>query len=139
MRSYVARRIRFRNGERHSVLMELGVLPVHEVTLYLRKFRTRGRAANTIHSVCCCLALLYRQLDAAGIDLRMRFAEGRFLSLPELERIAAVSQYRADDLNDEDASPEVRGNVTPIRKAKIGLRRSTPVQHIQDPIYRGFS
>jgi hypothetical protein len=56
MVEYVAKRVKFRNGERHSVLSRRGGLPVHEATLYLAKYRTRGRAANTIHAVCMSLA-----------------------------------------------------------------------------------
>ena len=33
-------------------------LPVHEVTVYVDKYRTKGRAANAIHSVCGSLALI---------------------------------------------------------------------------------
>ncbi|MFN4267094.1 MAG: hypothetical protein ACK4F8_15260 [Aquabacterium sp.] len=64
MPRYVAKRFRFQNGEHHSVLKGPDGLPVHAVTLFLQKFRKRGRAANTIHAVCQCLALLYRELDA---------------------------------------------------------------------------
>ena len=66
---YVAKRTRFRNGERHSVLSRLGGLPVHEVTLYLAKYRNRGRATNTIHAVCVVLAFLYRELAKTNINL----------------------------------------------------------------------
>jgi hypothetical protein len=62
MTRFVAKRVRFRNGERHSVLSRRGSLPVHEATLYLARYRKRGRAANTIHAVCTVLALLYREL-----------------------------------------------------------------------------
>jgi len=48
MTSYIAKRVRFRNGERLSVLTVAYGLPVHEVTLHLESFRKRGRAANTI-------------------------------------------------------------------------------------------
>lgn len=35
MERFIAKRVRFRNGERHSVLGRPGGLPVHEATLYL--------------------------------------------------------------------------------------------------------
>lgn len=52
MSNFVAKRLRFRDGERFSFLSSPGGLPVHEVVLYLARFRTRGRAAYTIHAVC---------------------------------------------------------------------------------------
>ncbi len=119
MPNYIAKRIRFRNGERHSVLHVPGGLPVHEATLFLDRFRRKGRAANTIHAVCGVLAFLYRELDAAEVGLMDRLAKGQFLNLPELDRLASVAQYRADDLADaEDSS---KPNV--ISMARIRLRR----------------
>lgn len=127
MARYVAKRIRFRNEERHSVLQVVNGLPVHEVTLYLGKYRTKGRAANTIHLVCRCMALLYRQLDTAKINLLARLAEGRFLTPPELDRLAAAVQYRMDDL-DDDSDGQSDSNV--IHIAKIGFRRGTVVEEV---------
>lgn len=121
MPKFVAQRIRFQNGERHSVLQVPYGLPVHEVTLYLGKYRRKGRAANTIHFVCTSLAVLYRELDAAKVNLLDRLAEGRFLSITELEALATATQYRVDDLAegaDEGGKPNV------IHIARIALRRS---------------
>ena len=65
------KRFRFQNGEHHSRAEGTGRTTVHAVTLFLQKFRKRGRAANTIHAVCQCLALLYRELDAnLRVDIR---------------------------------------------------------------------
>jgi hypothetical protein len=61
--------------------------------VYLGKYRVKGRAANTIHFVCCSLALLYKLLDNAKIDLNCRFSQGGFLTVPELERITTAVQY----------------------------------------------
>jgi integrase len=124
MPQYVAKRIRFRNGERYSVLQVPYGLPVHEVTVFLDKFRKRGRAANTVHFVCCSLALLYRELGMAKVNLLDRLAEGRFLSAAELNRLASAAQYRVQDI-DEDAQDESKSNV--IHIAKMGLRRKSDV------------
>lgn len=123
MPNFVAKRVKFQNEERHSVLQAVNGLPVHEVTLYLGKYRTKGRAANTIHSVVRCLALLYRHLDAAKINLLARLGEGTFLTSPELERIAADVQYRMDDIDNE---PESQSNSKIIHIAKIAFRRRKP-------------
>lgn len=120
MTKYVAQRIKFRNGDRHSLLQRVDGLPVHEVTLYLGKYRDKGRAANTIHFVCCCLALLYRELHAARVDLLERLSKGQFLTSLELERLVSAARYRSEDLRDELA--DGKSNVIDIRR--IGIRRS---------------
>ena len=125
MGKYVAQRIRFQNGERHSVLQLSNGLPVHEVTLYLGRYRTKGRAANTIHFVCTSLALLYRELAAARVDLLKRFEQGRFLSSQELDRLAAAAQYRIDDL-DEHVVASGGSNVISINR--VAMRRVKQVE-----------
>jgi len=51
MPNFIAKRVRFRNGERHSVLSRLGGLPVHETTLYLAGFPDSGTGRQ--HHPCC--------------------------------------------------------------------------------------
>jgi hypothetical protein len=125
MTTFVAKRVKFRNGERHSVLSRPGGLPVHEATLYLARYRRRGRAANTIHGVCRVLALLYRELVKAGIDLLQRLRQGQFLTVPELNRIADAAQYWAADLSNEDAAKPRASNVIDIKR--IRMRRTVAV------------
>ena len=122
MTDFVAKRIRFQNGERHSVLARPSGLPVHEVTLYLNRYRRKGRAANTIHFVCASLALLYRELSDAQIDLLQRLRDGRFLSLPEIARVAEAAQYWMDDLL--------------LRPAVISSHRLTLFEGDQSPVSR---
>ena len=117
--SFVAKRIQFRNGERHSVLSRPGHLPVHEATLYLAGFRTRGKAANTIHSVCTTLALLYRWLDAAEIDLYRRLRQGHFLTLPEINRLAETVQHRVVHLSSEEEDHSYRPKVIDIKHVRM--------------------
>lgn len=119
MTCYIAKRVRFRNGERLSVLAVAYGLPVHEVTLYLDSFRKKGRAANTIHFVCCTLALLYRELDRAQINLLERLEAGCFLSAPELDRLASLVQLRMADTDDE-LSRKKKSNL--ISMTRISLR-----------------
>ena len=128
MKDFVAKRLRFRNGEHYSVLTRPGGLPVHEAVLYLAKYRTRGRAANTIHGVCMALALLYRELAKANIDLLERLRQGRFLTVPELNRLSEAAQYRLDDLSYEAAEEPRNPKVINIRR--IRLRRKSPVVEI---------
>ncbi|ANB71235.1 integrase [Paraburkholderia phytofirmans OLGA172] len=126
MTRFVAKRIRFRNGEHHSVLSRPGGLPVHEATLYLNKYRKRGRAANTIHGICMVLALLYRELAKHKIDLLERLRVGQFLTIPQLNRLADAAQYRVDDLSYEDAEEPGTSKVIDIRR--IRMRRKAAVE-----------
>lgn len=137
MAKYVAKRVRFRNGERISVLQVVNGLPVHEVTLYLNKYRIKGRAANTIHGVCRALALLYRLLDKAGINLLSRLGEGKFLTFRELEGIASAVQYSMADLDDDDDALEddtipAKSNVISI--ARIGFRHQNVEEDEIEPV-----
>jgi hypothetical protein len=131
MTQYFAKRVRFRNGERISVLQRPHGLPVQEATLFLDRFRTRGRAANTIHFVCSTLAIVHRELDSAGICLLERLGEGRFLTRPELSRLATAAQYHAADRSKEygDAGANVISihRVYPKLTAKVEKRAQVDV------------
>lgn len=120
MARHTAKRIRFQNGERMSVLVRTDGLPVHEAVLFLGRYRTRGRAANTIHQVCAHLAQLHNALADQGINLVDRFHSGSFLRISELERLAQIAQLNAGDLDDDDvASP--KANV--INLETVRMRR----------------
>ncbi len=128
MTKFVAKRIQFRNGERHAVLRRVGGLPVHEATLFLARFRTKGRRPNTIYRVCTTLALLYRWLHESKIDLMGRLRGGQFLTTPEVHRLVDTAQYRADDLTEEDSTEEVRRQVVDLntvrmRRKKVEIER----------------
>lgn len=122
MTRFVATRIQFRNGERHSVLRRLGGLPVQEATIYLSGFRTRGRAANTIHAVCTALALFYRWLDDSDIDLLSRLKQGSFITLPEIHRLASACQYRNEDLSTETQKSTAKPKVVNIKRTQLRRR-----------------
>lgn len=74
MCNFVAKRLRLRNERRFSFLGRPGKF--REVTFHLARFCKRGRAANAIHAVRAMMALLYRELDKAGILLLRRLALG---------------------------------------------------------------
>lgn len=125
---YVAKRIRFRNGERHSVLQVTHGLPIQEVTLYLGKYRRKGRAANTIHFVCLTLALLYRELGRVKVDLLGRLTTGQFLTIPELNRLASAAQFRVDDLDDNVTD---KGGPQVINLSAVRFRRGKRVTELK--------
>lgn len=126
MTQYIAKRLRLSSGERISVLQRESGLPVHEATLFLDRFRTRGRAANTIHFVCSTLTLVHRELDVAGINLLERLRNAQFLSRPELNRLAMAAQYKIDDHSEEGGKTtkgtisihRVHPKINPSKKAK---------------------
>lgn len=126
MTNFVAKRVRFQNGEHHSVLSRPGGLPVHEATLYLAKYRKRGRAANTIHAVCMSLALVHRELSKAGIDLLDRLRQGEFLTIPEVNRLADSVQYRIADLSEEAVRAQGKSKVIDLKRVR--MRRNVKVE-----------
>lgn len=126
MTRFIAKRIQFRNGERHSVLSRIGGLPVHEATLFLANFRTRGRAANTIHVVCTTLALVYRWLYEAKIDLLARLQSGQFLTIPEIHRLVDIAQYRVDDLSEEESTKSSKTQVIDMHRVRMRRKATQP-------------
>lgn len=135
MTKFVAQRIKFRNGERHSLLQRVDGLPVHEVTLYLGKYRNKGRAASTIHSVCEHLELLYRELHAAGVNLLERLQTGQFLTVPELDRLVSAARYRLKDLEEELS--KAKEKVIDIRR--IGIRRNQKLVERQPVVVQTYA
>lgn len=121
MTHYISRQIKLKSGERTSLALRPGGLPVHEVTLFLDTFRTRGRAAQTIHYVATALAVAHRELDAAKVSLLDRFLQARFLTRPELSRLSSALQFQAYVPEDP---PEEARNVISFRS--IYPRRTIP-------------
>ena len=101
------------------MLSRVGGLPVHEATLFLARFRTQGRAANTIHVVCTTLALFYRWLHEANIDLLVRLRKGQFLTVPELHRLIDTAQYRADDLSEDASTKSTKAQVIDLHRVRM--------------------
>lgn len=132
MSQFTVKRIRFRNGERTSVLLRPDGVPVHEVVLFLDRYRRRGRAANTLHAICCALAVLYREMARSEIDLVARLREGRFLTSTELNRVAAATQFRADDSSAAE-DPASSPNVINLRSVQPRIRAKSVEVVAVDP------
>ncbi|WP_317205090.1 site-specific integrase [Janthinobacterium sp.] len=72
------------------------------------------------------LALLYRELATADIDLLQRLRQGQFLTAQELNRLVDATQYWLADLSDEDAEQQGSSNVIDIKRIRI--RRKSAVE-----------
>lgn len=129
MPEYVAKRIRFQNGEHHSVLMGPNGLPVHSATLFLRRYRLSGHAANTIQLVCQCLALLHRELDAhPSVDLLDRLRSGQFLTRSELYRLSEVAQYPMRGLAHE-SKKQAASQVVSLESVRMRRGKASKTTH----------
>lgn len=125
MRDFVAKRIRLRSSERLSVLMHRG-MPVQLAVLFLNRYRTRGSAANTVHQVCECLAVLHNHLAGLQVDLWERLSSGRFLSTAELDSFALAAQFtlRANDVALESKA----GATTVVNLERARFRRTKDLE-----------
>lgn len=128
MKQFYVKRIRFRNGERMSLVVGDDGIPVHEIVLFLGRFRTRGLASNTVHGACKALLMLYRDLEVKRIDLWGRLRQGRFLTLPEVDGIVAAAQYRLDESLDDEHGPA--GNAV-VNINTVRMRHQTVVREVQ--------
>jgi integrase len=125
---YVAKRIRFRNGERLSVLLHAG-MPVHIAVLFLNRYRTRGLAANTLHDVCDVLAGLHNHMQRREVDIWEKLSAGHFLSLSDLNAFAEAAQYKKRQLDEVDEAKAKRVvNIEKLRfRATVKAKPRTPV------------
>ncbi len=127
MKQFFVRRIRFQNGERMSLVVGEDGLPVHEIVLWLSRFRTRGLSSNTMHGACKALVALYRDLQVKRINLLGRLGEGKFLTLPEVDGIVVAAQYRLDDPSaDRDERPAANAVVN-IKTVRMRRQKGAPV------------
>ncbi|TXH00031.1 MAG: site-specific integrase [Nevskiaceae bacterium] len=127
MRDFVAKRARFRNGERLSVLMHQG-MPVQLAVLFLNRYRARGNAANTIHQVCEFLAMLHNHLAGQHVDLWERLCSGRFLSAPELDSFAMAAQFKVKDLDEDQGRDIEPRSVVNLERARLRRTRDVEAQ-----------
>lgn len=123
VRTYQVKRLKFRNGERTSILLRKDTgLPVHEVALFLNRCRLKGRSANTLHEIARSVAFLLWQMDVHGVNLLERFGAGNFLSASEIARFAASTQFQTADLEVDATEYEKSARKTVISLKQVLLR-----------------
>lgn len=86
---YAVRTVILESGERLPLLIDCDTgSPLFEPTLYaLTELRGRGRASATIEQALRAVMVLHRFLDTRGVALDVRLAEGRLLTLGEIEEL----------------------------------------------------
>lgn len=108
------------NGERLPILLGSDGLPLFEPTLFaLTEIRAKNRAANTIGNSLRAILVFYLFLDQSRINLKGRLAEGRLLSMGEIEELVRlcrlpIEKIASVSIHDEVAS--VAGPVVSIEK-----------------------
>lgn len=95
-------------------------MPVHEVTLFLLRSRTKGLASKTIHTICISISIVHNKLNE--IDLLARFKTGRFLTTAELTRLEMEAQYWVSDQSDEEM-PQANSKIISIHNVHPKSRR----------------
>lgn len=134
MATYGAKRLKFRNGERISILQNRATgLPVHEAVLFVANtYRIRGIAAGTIHKVVRSLALLHNSLEADGVSLLERLRKGQFPTQQEINRLAQEARYRADSDEEKDVllTSAPSRNSTVISLERVRMRHKAPPQKV---------
>jgi integrase len=87
-------------GERLPMLIGSDGLPLFEPTVFsLTEPRARNRAANTIGNCLRALLVLYLFLDLRRIDLRKRMAEGRLLTMGEVEELVRLCKLPVKNIS----------------------------------------
>ncbi|WP_210148078.1 tyrosine-type recombinase/integrase [Aromatoleum petrolei] len=75
------------------------------------------------------MALLYRELAKARVDLLERLRRGQFLTVPELNRLADAAQYHVADLSLEDVGEPGPSNVVDMKR--IRMRRKVAIEEVK--------
>jgi len=110
------------NGERLPILLGSDGLPLFEPTLFaLTEIRAKNRAANTIGNSLRAILVFYLFLDQSHINLKARLAEGRLLSMGEIEELVRlcrlpIEKIASVSIHDEVSS--VAGPVVSIEKCR---------------------
>ncbi|MFZ7336591.1 tyrosine-type recombinase/integrase [Comamonas jiangduensis] len=131
MAIYYARRVKFQNGERISVLQQVEGLPVHTATLFLDGMRSRNLASATLHYACMALAVFHQEMDEAGIDVMHRLKQGLFLSRHELTRLVAAARHPKSELGEEP-------NCSPQKVVSIHSVYPRKKKHVEEDISVGL-
>lgn len=87
------------SGERLPILLDQQGQPMFDPTVFaLTEVRGKNLAANTIGNVLRAVMAFQLFLDARGIDLDTRLADGALLSLGEVEDLARLCRLKIADL-----------------------------------------
>lgn len=123
------------SGERLPVLLDRQGQPMFDPTVFaLTEVRGKNLAANTIGNVLRVVMAFQLFLDARGIDMDARLADGALLSLGEVEDLTRQCRLRLADLaalSGERANAAVAPaptKVTSIEKARMQVQADSPAE-----------
>ena len=117
----------FPDGERFPMLVDAMGCPNWYSTLFATtRIRNAGQAANTIHAALSSVRHLFTWAEQKAVDIEVRFALREFLTVGEIEALAAHAQRRASE-KQQDAGAVIQLHVSPNR---VGARFKSPVRRV---------
>lgn len=102
--------------------------PLFEPTLFAVSLRAKSSAANTIQQAMRSVAVLQQTLDRLGIDLNQRIAQGKYLTLDEVDQVVADAKLQAGEMDKQPGLPtnSKPRKVLSLEQARLNLTRSRP-------------
>lgn len=100
--------------------------PLFEPTLFAVSLRAKSSAANTIQQAMRSVAVLQQTLDRLRIDLNQRIAQGKYLTLNEVDQVVADAKLQAGELDKEPGLPTISKprKVLSMEQARLNLTRT---------------
>jgi integrase len=120
-----------------TVLMETGERlpllrstdgPLFAPTLFAVSLRAKSSAANTIQQAMRSVAVLQQTLDRLRIDLNQRIAQGKYLTLHEVDQVVADAKLQAGELDKQLGLPTISKlrRVLSLEQARLNKTRTRP-------------
>lgn len=117
----------FPDGERFPMLVDATGSPNWYSTLFATtQIRNSSQAANTIHAALSSVRHLFVWAKQQSVDLEERFASRKFLTVGEIESLAAHAQKRASE-KEQDARAVIPLPASPNR---VRSRLNPPVRRV---------
>lgn len=102
--------------------------PLFEPTLFAVSLRAKSSAANTIQQAMRSVAVLQHTLDRLDIDLNQRIAQGKHLTLNEVDQVVADAKLQAGELDKQPGLSTISKprKVLSLEQARLNLTRTKP-------------
>ncbi|OYY94428.1 MAG: hypothetical protein B7Y41_06220 [Hydrogenophilales bacterium 28-61-23] len=133
--AYRVTTLKMTSGERLPILRDGNGLPMFKPTVYaLTELRARNLASNTLNQALRSIMVLHLFLSERGIALEYRMAEGKLLSLAELEALTRLSRLpleQAVHLSDT-VSLTARPKVVSLEAVRMRSQQHSPPEISSD-------